>query len=507
MTTERTPSEGRNESVQGSEIITGTDIFKLRRPEHGSRLPAQKYDIPLDIRANLTENDRQVLSHLSNAGEGVAYLYQVQKANSFYPERMSQEEFDKGAKRDPNVLSEYTYVRRDPESGQLITKPFHEALGEYIKDTAIVASLKNAAVLSTNGKDRNLSFATYLRARASAFEQGNWDLGDILWMQMEDQPKIFTVIGPYDNYIDSRKRKFGMQGWIVFLNELATNKGQEFVNKVKAWYEDQEGKQLHKVTVRIDDPYMTFGQAYEKQWIGNNLPCQREMREMFGSVATIFNGPFEDQFRNVKLPMYRSVVDPRKRNYVPDEIAREADLKMYLGHETGHSTHPKGIGERLKEHGAWMKEFTAELFALQVVFALSQSRREKEAAFAMVFSNGLNEYLQHKKDRTRGDYYIPASIILNYFLESGSVEVVEGCLTWGDFERAQQVALDLYRLGRRIEREGRTGDAYNLVQRYYNESAHELLKPDEKKPQALFKRPPRSEFELEEIDSSAPIAS
>ena len=113
----------------------------------------------------------------------------------FYPAEMTKEEFE--AADLPAKTSWYTLIRFDAD-GKLITVPYHVAYADHLERAAEL--LRQAAPLS---KDK--AFGDYLRMRADALLDDEFQPSDLAWMDMKTNP-VDIVIGPIETYED---RLFG----------------------------------------------------------------------------------------------------------------------------------------------------------------------------------------------------------------------------------------------------------------------------------------------------------
>ncbi len=110
---------------------------------------------------------------------------------NLYPVDMTKEEFD--AAYLPGKAGWYSVVRRN-DAGELILVPYHIEYAEELK--AAAALLHRAADLA-----ENQNFANYLKLRANAFLSSEYQLSDLFWMDVKDNP-IDVVIGPIESYED-----------------------------------------------------------------------------------------------------------------------------------------------------------------------------------------------------------------------------------------------------------------------------------------------------------------
>ncbi|MBT8335800.1 MAG: Zn-dependent hydrolase, partial [Gemmatimonadetes bacterium] len=113
----------------------------------------------------------------------------------FYPDDMTDAEFETAAAAQPAVRSLYTMVERDGDGG-LVARPYHEVFAEEHEVAA--AHLRAAAEVA---EDPGLH--TYLSLRADALETDDYQPSDMAWLDMKDNA-VDVVIGPIETYEDQR---------------------------------------------------------------------------------------------------------------------------------------------------------------------------------------------------------------------------------------------------------------------------------------------------------------
>lgn len=439
-----------------------------------------------EIKKGLTQTEIELLDELTNVSRRIADIYTIQKTKSFYPEKLSNEELFNAAEKKPDLISPYTYVERNSK-GDLIAIPTHKIFEPEIEEKRIVESLKKAATFTNKPGMHDAQMNLYLRSRASAFENGNWEESEIYWLTMTKLPKVFIVIGPYDTYLDKQRGlKYAFQSWVGVLNEEATEKAQEFTNQFLDQHNKKTGVESPDVKVRVDDTVIKSGQAAEYEWTGNSLPCQPELRKKFGSVFTIFKPTLDDKLIEKRIPAYRSVIHPSKRQGVTNEQVIFANEKKYLGHEISHSFVPTDAQERLGVDTQWVKELDCDLTSLDINFDLAKSKREQEIIFASFFANGFAEYLDYLNDPKRFEYYLGSNIALSYCLSDESIQTKNGALYWENSDQVIKKLRELKKIVRSdILETGTKKDVKYLLSNYYRDDIYKKLKHEPELPAFL----------------------
>lgn len=454
-------------------------------------IPSREFRLPSEVRQSLSKEQQETLSHLLRVGRRIGDLYLLQESMQFYPEKLSAAELYKQAIDNPSLISPYTYVRRNEEGG-LQAIPIHEVFRDRIKEKKIVQSLKDAANLSAKGRKKDFNMYMYLRKRAEAFEKGNWEDSERIWLEMQDLPEIFMLVGPYDTYLDEKKHvKFAWQSWVGVLDKTKTQEAQELTDKfLEILTSDTQEKP--KVRVRVDHTVMMSGQAARFEWTGNSMPCQKELRDEHGSVFFIFEPVFDERFKNHRLPVYRSAIDHTKRSGISDEAVEEANFNRYVGHETTHVIIPGDIERRLKEHSAWVEELYCDLVSITKGAELAKSKRESDLLFSTYFANGVLEYMAYENSRSRTAYYIGNSVTLKHCVNEGVVKIEDGIINWGDSKDVFSCLGRLTDTVGEIVKNGGAIDAFHLSSSTFDPDIYKKVKQGIEVPDFLLKRPAKT---------------
>ncbi|OGE13808.1 hypothetical protein A3G14_03380 [Candidatus Curtissbacteria bacterium RIFCSPLOWO2_12_FULL_38_9] len=459
--------------------------FELFEEESGSSHPERarqeryirEYPLPKEVRQSLSKEQLQLLGHLIRAARRIDDLFGIQESEdfSFWPERIGESEIEAAAQSNSDIKSPYTVVRRNNE-GDLVAIPVHVVFQDLIRETRIADSLEEAAHIARKGKFKDLQLSLYLKARSQAFNNGNWEYSESLWLPIGSDSKIMAVIGPYDNYLDPLKRKYAWESWVGVLDVETTETVRDYKERFLNWLGEETDEVVPKVAVRVDHTVIMSGQAAKYKWTGNSLPCQAELRREYGSVFTIFKPVFEDRLKHETLPTFRLIIDPSHRFGVTNEMIREVELKMSTGHEIGHSKVAQGIEQRLGGSSAWVKELFCNLLSLKGILALAESKREAGIALALAFVNAFLDFKSNQIDGSRYDYFVADCIMLNYCLEKRVVDINEGRLSYNSTEGAQ-ITSELFDEIDQMQENGARVNSHWLFRNYYQPEVFSRFAP------------------------------
>src|SRR3989344_791522 len=444
------------------------------------------FPLPPNVEASLERNERDILRLLVRAVRRTAELYALQESEderaNFYPQDASKAEVIQAGENNPQIFSPYTIIRRTSE-GDLEAVPMHEVYSHGLKQLDIPRLLREAANVAGRGRKRDISFQAYLRAKAGSFETGDYEASDRIWLEREGEPKIDIVIGLYDTYTDRFLGvKYAWEAWVGVFDEKTTRDAQWFLDSFRNWWQQETGQEAPKVRMRVDHTRMLGGQAALYDWTGNSLPCQQEWRQKYGSKFTIFRPRLETDFRDKRLPAFRSLIDSSRRMGVSDSLVKTVSLRKHVGHESSHALGvASDLESRLQEFAAPIKELYCDLLALKGYFAIPGiSMRERELAFATFFADGVIEYANFHNEGKREEYYVAHSTSLKFCLKKGSIKVEDGRLTWEDPRPVMNdIILLLDEEVQKIQIEGGVKEAQNFFAKYYDDNTYGQLRRGE----------------------------
>jgi hypothetical protein len=292
----------------------------------------------------------------------------------FYPLDMTREEFEAWEQEDKIGL--YTLVKRDP-AGALYLQPFSEAYAVQLDEAA--GLLRQAAELAEDPE-----FANYLMMRASALITDDFQLSDMAWMDMKNNP-IELVIGPIETYEDL------MFGYRASYESYVLIKDLEWSERLArfAQYlpELQVGlpvPEAYKQEIPGSDAdlnaydvvyYAGHSNAGSKT-IAINLPNDEEVQLAKGSRRL--------QLKNAMLAKYNQILVPIADMLIADDQRQHVTFESFFGntmfHEVAHGLGIKTtldgqstVRHAMKDHASALEEGKADILGLYMV----QKLREK----------------------------------------------------------------------------------------------------------------------------------
>jgi len=388
----------------------------------------------------LSQKEKVLFKKLISAAELIAPLYLKQKNNkhpgaNFYPYDATKEEIERAARKNPAILSSYTFVERD-KTGKLIAIPYHLKFKKELKP--ISEFLEEAADLS---EDKN--FSLYLRSRAKSLLDDNYEKSEIIWLKTNSF-KFGFIIGPIERYLDRLFfKKCAYQSWIGFLDEEKTKEAEKIKNAIltgrRKILSGSEKAEISKLGIRVDRTAIFSGLIADFMFTGTNLPNDVKLMEKYGSKLTIFESSLESKFKGDHLPIFKAVFDKKFQKSYSEEDLYKGSLRCILLHEISHSLiRYRDAEERLKDLFPVFDELYAYILGIKncgILFLKGvMNQKELEAILIMHICRNFTWWLDSIKNPDVKHYAIGAVVAQNFFLKEGAMRE-KGGISWPNFTK------------------------------------------------------------------------
>ncbi len=290
----------------------------------------------------------------------------------FYPADMTKEEFEQSTLSDKASL--YTLLRRDA-AGKLITVPYHEAYKAELEQAA--ALLREAAELSDDK-----SFADYLKMRATALLDDNYQPSDMAWMDMKTNP-IDIVIGPIESYDDAVfGYKTSYEGLVLVKDQVWSEKLARFTGFLPELQKGLPVADAYKAETpgANADLNAYFALYYGgnanagAKTIAINLPNDEEVQLKKGSRRLQLENVMRAKFERIMTPIAKEVI-------VDDQLPHvtfDAFFQNVMFHEVAHGLGIKNtingrgaVRVALKDQHSSYEEGKADILGLYMVSRLA----------------------------------------------------------------------------------------------------------------------------------------
>ncbi len=297
----------------------------------------------------------------------------------FYPENMTEEEFEAAATAAPDggeaLRSLYTLVRRN-EAGGLVAIPYHEA---FSGPTARAAErLAAAAVLAEDPGLRR-----YLELRSQALLTDEYQASDFAWMDMKNNT-IELVLGPIETYEDQLLGlKASHEAFVLVKDREWSERLARYAAFLPGLQRDLPAPEAYKTETPGADADLN---AYDVVYVGGeanagsktiaiNLPNDPEVQLRKGARRLQLKNAMRAKFDRILLPIVEVLLAEDQRGMVTFDAFFENTMFHEVAHGLGIKTTINGRGpvrQALKEQASALEEGKADILGLWMVGALAE---------------------------------------------------------------------------------------------------------------------------------------
>ena len=339
---------------------------------------------------------------------------------NFYPQDMTKEEFEKADL--PDKISQYTIIRRNKD-GKLYTIPYHQAYEKYLKPASeeLLAAAKYAG---------NQQFKQYLKLRAKALLNDDFQPSDMQWMDMKNN-HLDIVIGPIENYEDQLYNyKTAYEGIVLVKDMDWSKKLARFIQFLPELQKnlpvDPEYKQ-EKPGTRSDlnayDVVYYSGSANTGgKTIAINLPNDEEVQLKKGTRRLQLKNVMKAKFDQILIPIADMIISPEQRKH----IKFDAFFANTMFHEVAHglgikkTINGKGmVRKALKEHFSAIEEGKADILGLYMVDQLHK-KGELDGDMKDYMTTFMASIFRSIRFGAADAHGVANMIRFNYFKEQGA---------------------------------------------------------------------------------------
>jgi hypothetical protein len=290
----------------------------------------------------------------------------------FYPADMTKDEFEKSPLKDKASL--YTVLRRDAQN-QLVTEPYHQA---YQADLQKVAGLLRDAAKLSDDKD----FAKYLKMRADALLDDNYQPSDFAWMSMKNNP-VDIVIGPIETYEDQLfGYKASFESYVLVKDQAWSAKLARFAKylpelqtqlPVDAKYKREKPGSDADLNAYFAVYYAGDANVGAKT-IAINLPNDEEVQLKKGTRRLQLENVMRAKFDTIMLPIAKALIADDQQSHLTFDAFFENTMFHEVAHGLGIKQTVDGKGmvrTALKDQASSFEEGKADILGLYMVTKLA----------------------------------------------------------------------------------------------------------------------------------------
>ncbi|MFP4548206.1 MAG: dipeptidyl-peptidase 3 family protein [Fidelibacterota bacterium] len=503
----------------------GEPMIKTKAPVGYVKNELEKL-APVDIQADLsglTENEKQVIMKLVEAGNIIdqLFLLQVDRDNpeirrelvdmkdsdkalylemfdimfgswnrlehnepflnseekpagaGFYPIDMTKSEFEEHLRINPGdrKLFEDTFTIIDRKNGELTAIKYHEYYRELVRKLS--ALLKEAAEMADN---KHLK--TYLNQRSADLLTDDYYESDMAWMDLNG--KIEVVVGPYEVYEDQLFNYKAAYELFLCIVDLDASRKLEAASKYLDDMEDNlpipdEYKNFDRGSsspVKVVQEIYTAGDTKAGiQTAAFNLPNDERVREAKGSKKVMLKNITEAKFNKILVPIAEKILAPRPLK----NVSFDCYFNHILMHEISHGLGPgtltladgteTTVARELKDVYSVIEECKADVLGLyNYLYMMDKGVFEEDryAAYAS-YLGGMYRSIRFGINEAHGG---GVAIQFNYLLDKGAFYIDENEKLNVDPEKIETVIKDLTNKVLIIEAEGDYEAAKKLIGKY-----------------------------------------
>jgi hypothetical protein len=361
---------------------------------------------------------------------------------------MSKEEFD--AAYLPGKAEWYSVVRRN-DAGELILVPYHIEYAEELK--AASELLHRAADLA-----ENQNFANYLKLRANAFLSSEYQLSDLFWMSVKDNP-IDVVIGPIESYED---KIYGYRAAFESYVLIKDLEWSERLSRFAAFLPDlqaglpvpdeykQESPGADSDLNAYDVVYYAGDSNAGAKTIAINLPNDEEVQLAKGTRRLQLKNAMQAKFEMILGPIAGELIDNEQLKHV----TFDAFFANTMFHEVAHGLGIKNtiageqtVREALLELDSSIEEGKADILGLYMITELNKAGELGEQDLMdnyVTFMAGIFRSIRFGASDAHGKANM---VRFNFFEEQGAfVRDPETGKYRVDFDNMQSAMIELSRL-------------------------------------------------------------
>jgi hypothetical protein len=420
----------------------------------------------------LSMQEKKIIGKLGEAAKIISSLYLVQKnpqhrGANFYPSDATKKEIELAAKKNPDILSPYTFVER--KGAKLVAVPYRV---KFKKELLKIAKLlKGAAVLSS---DKN--FQAYLKARAEDLLKDNYDRSNILWLKTE-RSKLSCVIGPFDRYLDKlffKKRAY--MAWIGVLDEEQTRDLEKFkaalLSSERKYLPGAKRVRVSKVKLRVEDTLLFAGLAADFKFTGNTLPSSGDLHlhEKYGSILTIFKPAINARFSTWIYPIFQKFFHQDIQNQYSEKELETIFLTSVVVHHACHSLmRYKDAVSRLEGQFPYFDELYTDLLGIKgcgsLVLTEAFTDRKLEILILLTVCHALFYYGSMRRN-PHIEQFTQGNAIILAFLVEGKILQKDKTRFRIDFHRAFMAITKLASIVEYYMELGSQNEAQKFLQRF-----------------------------------------
>ena len=386
--------------------------------------------------SGLSAGEKKVVERLTAAAKLIVPLYEAQKnpkyaGANFYPPDATREELQKAAKKNPSILSPYTFVERN-RAGKLVVVPYSKKFRKEL--TRVAKLLKEAAALS-----EDKAFKEYLVARAKDLLKDNFDKSNTLWLKT-NASKIGCAIGPFDRFLDRHfHQKRAYTAWVGVLSKERMTEVSRMrtliLTSIPTFLPGAKKTTVSQIRVRAEDTMLLAGLDADYLFMSNNFPSSADISliKKHGTMSTVFLPMAELRVKKWMQPIFQQVFDKKTQEGRTVSEMQDALVRISVIDEMRRSlVRYDDAATRLQEYFAYIDEVYGDILTIKSAGYLylknAITEKELEAMVLAEICQALYYLAAFDKRRRFENLLYGYAAFLDALLSGGGLEETEGGL-------------------------------------------------------------------------------
>ncbi len=339
----------------------------------------------------------------------------------FYPEDITKDELLNSSLDDKTGL--YSVIER-ADNGELVAIPYHQ---KYATELQKAASLLRQAA----GLAEDPDFSNYLLLRADAFLSNQYQISDLAWMDVKNNP-IDVVIGPIETYEDQLLgARTSFESYVLIKDMAWSEKLAQFAQYLPELQRGLPVAEAYKAQMpgtnadlnAYDVIYYAGHSNAGSKTIAINLPNDEEVQLAKGTRRLQLKNAMRAKFDHILLPIADVLIVPEQRQHITfnaffantmfHEVAHGLGIKNVLNSDTT-------VREALQEHASALEEGKADILGLYMVEQLLEREVISEGVledYYVTFMAGIFRSIRFGASSAHGKANM---VRFNYFAEKGA---------------------------------------------------------------------------------------
>jgi len=340
---------------------------------------------------------------------------------NLYPRDMTVEEFEAAGLEGKDSL--YSIIERDAQ-GALKVVPYSQAFQPELRRAA--GLLNQAANLAEDP-----GFAGYLRLRAQALLDDQYQPSDLAWMDMKNN-RIDLVYGPIESYEDKLfGYKASFEAYVLVKDVQWSERLSRYVSflpELQAGLPVPEQYRAEKPGTDSDlNAYDVVYYAGDcnagSKTIAINLPNDEQVQLSKGTRRLQLKNAMRAKFDRILIPLAEQLIDPQQRQHV----TFDAFFANTMFHEVAHGLGVKmtidgkgTVGQALKDLAGALEEGKADVLGLYMVASLFEKGEISEGVLMDYYVTFVGSIFRSIRFGASSAHGRANMVRFNYFEEMGA---------------------------------------------------------------------------------------